>query len=258
MNRKQHAPRRWISSAIFLCKEEHVIAESRHAHCRRNPLAMPLKLGRAGSNSSPPEIKLWRSRLHTEGRGVHRRFFTLPLEPGCVWRFPPSGLPHSLLPTLSGLLGMLPSISPAPFLFFFLLMIVFIWFSLERAVEALVFQILLDKGKSPLPDHPQSETNTSSSMSSCSFEAPNWMFVPRMHADCVTQLAGGRVREGCGEGYLLGPGQQVREDATKGFNCKFSKWVLKHNFNNESTLLPIYRITWMTYFCDLKSFFFAF
>lgn len=158
MNRKQHAPRRWISSTIFLCKEEHVIVESLHAHCRRNPSAMPLILGRAGRNSSPPEIKRWRSSLHTEGRGVHRRFFTLPLQPGCVWGVPPSGLPHSLFPSLSGLLGMLPSISPAPFLFFFLLMVVFIWFSLERVVEVLVFQILLDKGKLPLPDHPQRET----------------------------------------------------------------------------------------------------
>lgn len=66
----------------------------------------------------------------------------------------------SLLPSF--LLSWIPRhfafLSPAPFLLFFLMMVVFIWFSLERVVEVLMFQILPDKGKLSLPDQPQSET----------------------------------------------------------------------------------------------------
>lgn len=86
MNKKQHVPWGWISSTIFLCKEEHVIVESCHAHCRCNPLAMPLELGRTGRHSSPPEIKLWHSSQPTEGGGGAKRFLTFSLQSGWVSR----------------------------------------------------------------------------------------------------------------------------------------------------------------------------
>lgn len=172
---------------------------------------------------------------------VLKRFFTFPLESGYGWRGSSIWSP----PSLCGLLGILPSSSPAPFLLFFLMMRVFIWFSLERLVEVLVFEILLDKGKCSLPDQLQSETLTEQ------------IHLPLRNTACYPGLQETGSWRGVGR-VPPWSRKQVREDATKGFNCKFSKLVLKHNFNNESTLLPIYRIIWMAYFCDLQSFFFAF
>lgn len=170
--------------------------QGRARYCRITPCALqtqPLSYA----------LKTWKGRkeqfttrnktltlmpAHRGQRCAQKVLYSSPGARMCV-KVPPSGRPPPPLSFAQSSLGMLPSISPAPFLFFFLLMTVIICFSLERAVEVLVFQILLDKGKLPLPDQPQSETLMEQMylpLCNTAHSKRLTVNVPHMPANCVT------------------------------------------------------------------------